>query len=76
MTALEQAKAMIGGMTTNELLNVWECTTNIDDPNIPILRGWLMDEFEKRHPEAFAAWLDTEECKDGDLRKYLARRAV
>lgn len=75
MTALEQAKAMISSRTTAELLDMWEMTTTMDSENVPMIRGWMMDEFEKRDPEAFAAWLDTEECNDADLRKYMTRRA-
>lgn len=71
MTAYERAKFIIGTMPTDKLLDLWETTTYIDDPYIPTVRGWLMDEFEKRCPDAFAAWMDTDECRDEDLRKFV-----
>ena len=30
-----------------------------------------MDELEKRNPEAFDKWIDSEECDDYELRNYM-----
>ncbi|WP_418409350.1 hypothetical protein [Blautia sp.] len=71
MTALEKrAKNLIAGLTTSQLLDQWESTSDIADPNIPTVRGWLMDELEKRFPEQFDAWMDSD-CRDEDLRKFI-----
>ena len=71
MTALEKrAKNLIAGLTTSQLLDQWESTSDIADPNIPTVRGWLMDELEKRFPEQFGKWLDSD-CRDEDLRKFI-----
>lgn len=71
MTALEKrAKNLIAGLTTSQLLDQWESTSDIADPNIPTVRGWLMDELEKRFPEQFDKWLDSD-CRDEDLRKFI-----
>lgn len=71
MTALEKrAKNLIAGLTTSQLLDQWESTSDIADPNIPAVRGWLMDELEKRFPEQFDAWMDSD-CRDEDLRKFI-----
>lgn len=71
MTALEKrAKNLIAGLTTSQLLDQWESTSDIADPNIPTVRGWLMDELEKRFPEQFDAWLDSE-CRDEELRSFI-----
>ena len=52
MTALEKrAKNLIAGLTTSQLLDQWESTTTMTDPNTPTLRGWFMDELEKRFPD-------------------------
>jgi hypothetical protein len=42
------------------------------DPEIYTVRGWIMDELERRDPEAFDAWLDSDEDDDG-LPKYFNR---
>lgn len=40
MTALEKrAKNLIAGLTTSQLLDQWESTSDIADPNIPTVRG-------------------------------------
>ena len=71
MTALEKrAKNLIAGLTTSQLLDQWESTSDIADPNIPTVRGWLMDELEKRFTEQFDAWMDSD-CRDEDLRKFI-----
>lgn len=71
MTALEKrAKNLIAGLITSQLLDQWESTSDIADPNIPTVRGWLMDELEKRFPEQFDAWMDSD-CRDEDLRKFI-----
>lgn len=44
--------------STERLLDLWEMTTTNSDHNIPAVRGWLMDEIERRFPEAFEKWLD------------------
>lgn len=71
MTALEKrAKNLIAGLTTSQILDQWESTSDIADPNIPTVRGWLMDELEKRFPEQFDAWMDSD-CRDEELRKFI-----
>jgi len=40
------------------------------DLNTPTLRGWFMDELEKRFPDQFDKWLDSD-CRDEDLRKFI-----
>lgn len=71
MTALEKrAKNLIAGLTTSQLLDQWESTSDIADPNIPTVRGWLMDELEKRFPEQFDAWMDSD-CRDEEIRKFI-----
>ena len=71
MTALEKrAKNLIAGLTTSQLLDQWESTSDISDPNIPTVRGWLMDELEKRFPDQFDKWLDSE-CRDEELRSFI-----
>lgn len=71
MTAQEKrARNLIGSLKTSQLLDQWESTSDIADPNIPTVRGWLMDELEKRFPDQFDKWLDSD-CRDEDLRKFI-----
>lgn len=66
-TAPEKLRAL----TLEQLLNAWETTEHLNTPETPIVRGWLMDEFERRNPEAFNAWLDLAAPEDNQLRQYM-----
>ena len=57
-------------MSTEKLVELFCLTTNMQDENIPTVRGWLMDEIEKRNPEGFDKWLDTD-AEDATLGKYV-----
>lgn len=69
--AEQKAREMISNLTLPDLLDEWELTTNVKDPNIYTVRGWLMDELEKRNPEAFDKWLESETCEDSELKYYM-----
>lgn len=58
-------------MSTEQLLDLFELTTNINDVNISTVRGWLMDEIERRFPEKFVLWLVSNECEDENHRKFI-----
>lgn len=58
-------------LSTSQLLDVWQMTTNCNEPEIPLIRGWLMDEIERREPERFETWLELDEPNDNDLRAVL-----
>lgn len=73
MTVAEQkARELISKQPLEELLTQWELTSIINDENIPTVRGWLMDELEKRNPEAFDKWLDSD-AEDTELREYMTK---
>lgn len=72
MTKAErQARELLSNATLGELLDEWGLTTDNNDPEISTVRGWLMDEFENRNPEAFNKWLDNEYPEDETLRDYM-----
>lgn len=50
--------------STERLLDLWEMTTTNSDHNIPAVRGWLMDEIERRLERGV---LKDEERRDDDL---------
>lgn len=68
---MTEMKEVLENATLADLLDQWELTTNINDPEIPTVRGWLMDELESRNPEAFNAWLDQDEPEDADLKWFM-----
>lgn len=72
MTATEEATAKIASLIDDQLFAAWESTEKHDKENWAaqvMLRGWCMDEIEKRYPEGFNAWLD-QDAPDSDLRRF------
>ena len=61
MTATEKAQALIAKQTTNDLITQFELTETVNSAEVYIVRGWLMDELEKRNPAAFEKWIDSNE---------------
>ena len=57
-TAEMKARQMISKRTTEQLVNDFELTDNINDVNISSVRGWIMDELESRDSEVFEKWID------------------
>ena len=71
MTSAERmARAKVAARKTRYLVNDFILTGRINDPYIPTVRGWIMDELEKRNPAAFESWLDDERNTDESLREY------
>lgn len=56
--AEEIARAAVASLTTEEIIKQFELTELANAPETSIVRGWYMDELEKRDPEAFDEWLD------------------
>ena len=67
-----EAKAvrMVAGRSTEQLVTMFEMTETMDGENITTVRGWIMDELERRDPEAFDKWLDSME--DSPRKFYAA----
>lgn len=65
--------AIIKSSSTEKLLDIWETTDALDanNPEVPIVRGWLLDEIERRNPEGFDAWLEQDAPEDTDLRRFI-----
>lgn len=55
---------------TERLIEQWELTTHNNDPNIPTVRGWLMDEISFRYPKEFLLWLEGD-AADEELKNYI-----
>lgn len=73
MTAQEKkARYMLRQQTTKNLLTQWELTSIMNDPYIPTVRGWIMDEIERRFPEQFNDWLSHDDAlDDSTLKDYI-----
>ena len=70
---MEKAREILSSMTMMDLIDEWELTTNNNDPAIYEVRGWIMDEIQRREPEGFNAWLDSEDPRDEDLKDYVIK---
>lgn len=55
---MSKLEAMFAKMTTKGLVDAFVMTDGQTGDEIPTVRGWLMDELEKRNPTAFEAWMD------------------
>ena len=44
--------------TTGQLIDDFLHTNYLSDPEIYTVRGWIMDELERRNPVAYNTWLD------------------
>lgn len=65
------ALEMLKTYSLEKLIELWDLTENMNGPEVPTVRGWLMDEIEKRNPDGFDAWLDQDFPEDKDLRSYV-----
>lgn len=67
--------AVFAKMTTRQLIDTFIVTgIQIDaghpDSNLYTVRGWLMDELERRDPEAMNAFLESDDFEDEALYNY------
>lgn len=67
MKALEMLKTY----SLEKLCDLWDLTENMNGPEVPTVRGWLMNEIESRNPSGFDSWLDQDAPEDRDLRQYV-----
>ena len=73
MTTTEKnARARLADRTTEQLVMDWELTEALPmTPELPIVRGWIMDEFQRRNPEAYDAWCDDDDLDASPRRFFL-----
>lgn len=58
------ARAIIANRSTDQLCEMFEATNNTDREKIleqAMVRGWIMDELEKRDAEAFERWINSDD---------------
>jgi len=63
-TAQKEALAIskIKALSTQQLIEGFESLVGKRD--MEMVRGWIMDELESRDPEAFEAWIDSDDTDD------------
>jgi hypothetical protein len=62
MTKAEtKARALIAAQSTTKLIEQFELTELVNDSSVYTVRGWLMDELQKRDPAAFDRWIESED---------------
>ena len=65
-----KARARLANRTTDQLILDWELTEALPmTPELPTVRSWIMDEFERRDAEAYESWCDDDDL-DASPRKY------
>ena len=62
--------------STRDLLRDFMLTEHMRDRHIPTVRGWILDELERRNPEAMEAWLSQEAPLDRQLRTFYSFQAL
>lgn len=58
---------LLAKLNTKQLIDAFNATANNSDKEIPTVRGWIMDELERRNPDAFLAWLEGDANKGPEL---------
>lgn len=50
----------VAGLSLVGLLDAFDETEDRTEDEMPTVRGWLMDELERRNHDAFDAWIDSD----------------
>ena len=62
--AEKNARARLAARTTVQLLTDWDLTEVLPmTPELPVVRGWIMDELKRRDKAAFDAWSDDDDSE-------------
>ena len=61
MDTLLRLNNLFKNMDINKLCESFELTNDKNGIEIPKVREWIMDELEKRNPEAFLNWMNAED---------------
>lgn len=65
-TAEMKLNSKVASLTTRQLCEVFEGTNGNHEDAIPVVRGAVMSELEKRNQAAFDAWMDSDAVADMD----------
>ncbi len=78
MSNEDKMKTMLKNLSIKQIEEAWIATASLlhstdleDSAAARIMRGYIMDELEKRNPSAFDNWMDTETQEDeNNISKY------
>ena len=66
---IQKAKEITQAQTTETLIESFEMTSDMKiSAEVAMTRGWIMDELDKRNPEAFEKWMDS--CENSPRQFY------
>ena len=81
MAPIEKAHAILSVRSTKDLIADFILTGTMMDlahaankaynPGLPMVRGWILDELEKRNPVSFSAWLEQDAPRDEELYRFM-----
>lgn len=54
-----------------ELVELFEQTTGIEDEKTIEVRGWLLEAIYEKNPEGVNTWLDAPDFADNTLKNYI-----
>lgn len=76
--AEKKARAMLSRLSLEQLIKEFDMTEDIAVCiETSMVRGWIMDELEKRNPTAFDKWLDMDYPTNKALRElYLGDQTL
>ena len=64
---MNKVKNILKKQTTDQLCESYELTNTENGGEIPMVRGWIMDELEERNPENFMNWIETDDIEKMDF---------
>ena len=68
--AEKNARAMLSRLSVELLIKEFDMTEVMPiSLELSMVRGWIIDELEKRNPEAFEKWLDLDYPDNESLKK-------
>lgn len=76
--AEKKARAMLSRLLLEQLIKEFDMTEDMPAGfELSMVRGWIMDELEKRNPMAFDKWLDMDYPTNKALRElYLGDQSL
>ena len=76
--AEKKARAMLSRLSLEQLITKFDMTEDMPPSfELSLVRGWIMDELEKRNPTAYDEWLDMDYPTNEALRElYLGDQAL
>lgn len=77
-TVTKKARDMLSRLSTERLIKEFDMTEDMPASfELSMVRGWIMDELEKRDPTAYDKWLDMDYPTNKALRElYLGDQAL